>query len=1349
MTKTSESKLTTKKATKSAKSEQNTLPTKNISSKNGSINIQDRHLQETVVKTAKPALPLKITNARENNLKSISLELPHNSYIGVTGLSGSGKSSLAFDTVYAEGQRRYIETFSPYTRQFFDKVKKPDVDLIENVRPAIAIQQKTRVSNSRSTVGSLTDINDYLKILWANLSVAVCPECKIELKSWAPENLASLIGGQKHKVGTTYLLSAKIELPDPKSKNYKKEVALIFEKLSQQGFTRIFLPNKNEIIKIEDLDLNTDLHAPARASDRESEKHKTEIKNKNNYSNTIYIVLDRIRITEDFSKTFDKRRIQEAIKTAFILSDGSCSLIEQNASRFAFNWVDADNKIRKKPTFRVIEYFETPRCPSLANSIKFQKPKQSLFSYNHPLGACADCKGFGHILTLDLDLCIPDQSKTLSEKCIVSWATDSTKREHNELIKFCAENKIPINVPWRELSEEHQDLIYNAKTKNFWGLKHWFGWIEKRTYKMHYRIYLAKYRTQRVCETCNGTRLKRDALVYRIDGKTIADIWKIPVEEVYIWLQQIFKSKKAEETRALKDVYKAILARFKYLIDLGLGYLTLERQARTLSGGETQRVNLASAIGSELTSTQFVLDEPSVGLHARDSDRLTKSIKELHLRGNSVLAVEHDPDFLYASDYILELGPKSGKEGGEITFFDSSKKWQGIEFSQNVINANKRKIDQNTKLLKIRSNSDKNITLRNIKDLKLDIPLQRVVCLTGVSGSGKSTLVKEIIEKGYAQKKKGEEIDFEIDGLENFEQVLLVDQSPLAKSPRANIATYSGIWDTVRDILSKEESALSRGLTRSSFSFNVNAGRCTNCDGAGFIKEDMQFLSDVYIPCENCLGTRFQQTVLDVTYKEKNVHQILNTSIDECVEFFSEYINIVRSANYLSRLGLGHLTLGHSLSELSGGEAQRLKLVPFIERSSKSKSLLIFDEPTTGLHIKDIEKFIYLLRDLRDEGHSILCIEHNLSLILSSDWIIDLGPEGGKGGGKLVLQGTPEFAIEYGDSHTANYLREYKKSFYSENNSKKNPTTDIIDTISTNAIDTTSIEIKGARVHNLKNIDIKIPFNTIVAFTGVSGSGKSSIAKDIIYSEGQRRYLDCLSPYARQFIKGLERPDIDEIKNILPTVCVHQHTFQPGNLSTVGTVSEVYNFLRLLFAKTGDTYCPDHPEQKIDIFSAEKISAEIKSLGNKQIKILAPIIKQKKGNHKTVFERAIASEITEVRCDKIFARPGFFEEGLEKSKVHSIDFVIGKFIAQNVDLDITTDAVNQALALGGGELIVHYDNKDHIYSSERACPVCKRGFFKADPEDLSFNSKRGRCKKCGGTGSVKEKVVVSAIVASS
>ncbi len=1245
-----------------------------------------------------PPKSLRVLNARENNLKNINLEIPHNTYTVVTGLSGSGKSSLAFDTVYAEGQRRYIETFSPYTRQFFDKVKKPDVDAIENVRPAIAIQQRTKVTGSRSTVGTMTSINEYLKIIWSNIAKPVCPVCGINLKAWDPKSLAAhVVDLFNLKPDATFLIAAGVQMP------VKKE--LLQEELRQlqeAGFNRYVSPRGPELKQLEEFD------AKALPDDR-----------------TVLVVLDRVR-----RDSVQEKRLRDSIDQAFSLGKGSCCIIDWNSENGARRtWLRIMNNpgqrnIRPSP-FRSTYFHNTYKCDG--GLLKIASPRPSLFSFNNPLGACPECKGFGNILTIDPALCVPDENLSITDKAVYCWSGDAAEGEYRRLLKFCAAQGIPVDAPWRTLTETQKDIIFNYKKRDFTGINPWFSWIERKKYKMHVRVFLSRFRAQTPCPVCRGTRLKPDATAYKIEGRSIADVLDMPVRDLLEWLKALRGMLAAADDgtlpRQLHDVFLTAISQLEYLDDLGLPYLSLNRPARTLSGGETQRVNLATALGSDLTSTHFVLDEPSVGLHPRDTRRLISSIRKLKDRGNSLLVVEHDPDCILSADRVIELGPAAGEKGGEVIYSGPKDEWDAAKLKFADLDSLRKELRSRTKpssFLEIKGASS-----RNIRNLTLSIPLERFVCLTGVSGSGKSTLVSEVILRAYEEHKKGLPLDAAraVSGFEKIDQALLVDQSPLAKSPRANIATYTGIWDAVRTQLAATDDAIARALSKSAFSFNVSAGRCPACSGAGFIKEDMQFLSDVYIPCEVCLGKRFQPSVLEVELKGKNVDDILKMSVDTGALFFHSDTQISGPLELLSLLGLGHLTLGHPLSELSGGEAQRLKLIPFIDRSSSGKSLLIFDEPTTGLHTRDIERLLQLFAELKRRGHSILCIEHNLSLISCADWIIDLGPEGGEGGGKLVKEGTPQEFIESPDgSYTAEFLLDHDKHDPPVSASEAPGETD------------TFLTIRGAREHNLKNIDVRIPLDKFTALTGVSGSGKSSIAKDIVYSEGQRRYLDCLSPYARQYIKELKKPDIDSILNLKPTICVYQHTFQPGRLSTVGTMSEVYNFLRLLYSKAGEQYCPSHPAQRISSLSPEALSEWVGSLADGSTRILAPVVKLKKGNHRAVFERAVSSEITEVRVDGLFVRPSEFHYDLERNKAHSIDYTVARFSSGRIDDEILLDAVKQALALGGGTLIVHTKNGEEILSAERTCPVCNRGFFKPDPEDLSFHSRRGACPKCHGAG---------------
>lgn len=1238
------------------------------------------------------AKSLHIVNAAENNLKHVTLDIPHDTLTIVTGISGSGKSSLAFDTVYAEGQRRYIETFSPYTRQFFDKVKRPAAERIDSVRPAVAIQQRTRVLSSRSTVGSMTSINDYLKILWSSVAEPSCPECGVGTQRWTPLTLASHIGEiARMRQAPTLLIVASVRCAHATAE-------LELDRLRTLGYSRYVEPTTGAVNSLDDLE-------PATVASW----------------GTLDVVVDRIK-----GGTINAKRLRESVEQCFGLTGGSCTVVDPTpvAVRPLARLTSLDGATpRPIERFYRAQFHAEFRCESGAATIARARP--ALFSFNHPIGACPECKGFGRILEVDRGLCVPEPGRSIEDDALECWSGKSARAEKRRLVAFCKTRGIPLDRPWRDLAPAERDLIFTHRSREYRGVEPWFKKLEKKAYKMHVRVFLSRYRSQVTCPVCAGTRLKRDALAYRVAGKTLPEIWQTPVGELVPWFCARRDERRREKRlpRELADVFGAIIARLEYLVHLGLPYLTLDRQSRTLSGGETQRVNLTTALGSDLVSTHFVLDEPSVGLHARDTARLIESVRRLQERGNSLLVVEHDLDCIDAADHIIEVGPGAGDRGGAIVFNGPRAAWAGIAFAPPVtptFTPGPRRLDI------------AHATARNLKDISLSVPLEAFVCLTGVSGSGKSTLVHEVIVRAYQARARGEHLGPEaasVTGFEHLDGVLVVDQSPLTKSPRANIATYTGIWDTVRELLSASEGAQIRAFTKSAFSFNVDGGRCPACKGAGHIREDMQFLSDVYIVCDLCQGRRFQPAVLEVTYRGKSADDFLRMTVDECAQFFAEHSSVARSADNLRQLGLGHLTLGHSLSDLSGGEAQRLKMVPYLDAGSRGRNLFIFDEPTTGLHLRDVERLIELMRSLCALGHSVLCVEHNLLLIAAADWLIDLGPEGGSNGGEVLLSGSPRHFLspEAGDrSATARALHELLAP---RRASSKRPTR-------TPPPLPSALSIRGAREHNLRNVSLDIPLDTVVALTGVSGSGKSSIAKDIIYAEGQRRYLDCLSPYARQYIKELKRPDIDSLTNIAPTICVYQHTFQPSRFSTVATMSEIYNFLRLLYAKTGIQYCPDHPTERIAALAPSEIAAAIKSMTAKSVRILAPIVKAKKGSHKAILERAIDAEIGQVRIDGVFFKPAALNigTGLEKSKPHTIEYVVAQLNPSQVKADFIAAGVEQALSLGGGTLVVYADGRETVFSTERTCPTCKRGFFKPDPEDLSFNSSRGRCPSCEGTG---------------
>ncbi len=1244
---------------------------------------------------------LKLVNCRENNLKGLSLELPHDKVVVLTGPSGSGKSSLAFSTIFAEGQQSYIETFSPYVRQFFSQLKKPEVDLVENIRPSIAVQQKTKIFSSRSTVGSLTDINELLKFLWAYASKPYCPLCSSLLLGTSPSSLSVVV-----KEKALYLKAANI-LITVEPENFKKKRLLREEILRFQllGFARYFVPQEKKFLKINTSDKFT-------------------------LPNTkFYLVIDRFHIS-DIEK--DLERVKESLASAFSFSP-----------KINLFFLREDLLVIEEKEYKKGYICSNTKCT--LEPLNFSVPHPSFFSEQSPLGACPVCDGFGAVLEPSVRRIVPDDNLGIDEGAVKCWRTPSFSHWQTKLHNYCIRKDIRVFKPWRQLAEEYKkSILYGDKKFGFKGVIPWLKSLEKKSYKKHIRIFLSKYYEPVECLECKGNRVRKEALLFKIKGLSIADLRNLPVEQCLKWIKEI---EQLEEFNHIKDLITNIQSRLNWLNDLGLPFLTLNRASATLSGGETQRVNLASLLGSGLTSVQFVLDEPSVGLHPRDNEKLAGVIRELQLKGNSVLVVEHDLDLISASDYLVELGPKAGKYGGEIVYQGEFSKWKGRESFEEL----KEKVVKSAKLKRKKKKTShcitvKNASARNLKGINVELPLNRFIALTGVSGSGKSTFAELILRDGWehyrAHKKdytdnskvvlKKEDGCFaEIEGFNRIQRLSLVEQKPIAKSPRSNIATLLGVWSYIREILSETKDAQERSLTPAHFSFNTDEGACPTCDGAGVIKEQMEFMNDIYVQCPLCLGNRFRERVLEVRFKGKNASDILKLTVAEAIDFFKDHPRIVRALEPLKPLGLDYVTLGHPLSELSGGESQRLKLVSYLYHiiGDEKGSFLILDEPSVGLHLFDVVNLINLLRELVAAGHTVLVIEHNPFVILSADYVIDLGPEGGDKGGEVVKEGIPKEFLSADNntkSFTAKYLQQFAKTSFLKSSFKVSP-------IQTR--DHSSLIIKEAREHNLKNINLALPHNSIVVLTGLSGSGKSTVAKDIIFSEGQRRFLDCLSPYARQFIKQLKKPEVKEILNLRPTICVEQHKFKPSRGgSIVATLSDVSPFLRLLFAKIGTQYCPEHPKEEIKSLSAKDLVYIIKQQYKEEvIRIMAPIVNMRKGTHKEVFVRGINLGFSEAYVDGVFGRMENFLTGLKRTVPHTIHYVVAKISPERVPADLLEEVISQALQLGEGSLIIA--GKDlKVFSTVRACPVCRRGFLNLAAEDFSFSSKRGQCIACEGRG---------------
>ena len=911
---------------------------------------------------------IEIKGARVHNLKNIDVEIPHGSFTVITGVSGSGKTSLAFDTIFAEGQRRFIESMSSYARQFLGKLEKPEMDYIKGIAPSIAIQQKVISSNPRSTVGTTTEIYDYLKLLYARIGITYDPKTGEKvIKHTSLDVLNHLKSLPKN---------SKIALLSP-VKLHNKEQSQLFIK---EGFKRFYLNNK--FINIDDF----------------------------NYSSKedVFLVIDRIKT--DFSEEENESRILDSIELAFNEGHGHCHVLDpSDHSQVVFN---------KKFVNRGVE---------------FQEPSLHFFAFNNPFGACKTCEGFGKVLGIDENLVIPNRDLSVYEGAIAPWKGEVMGENLRKLTLNASKFNFPIHRAIKDLSEAEYQLLWDGN-EYFKGLHDFFKKVERKTYKIQYRVMLSRYRGRTDCQECKGTRLRGDASYVKINGKSIQDLVLLPVSETLTFFEEL--KDHIEENAVSKRILPEIINRLTYLCDVGLGYLTLNRQANTLSGGESQRIHLATSLGSALVGSIYILDEPSIGLHPKDTENLIKVLKQLQKAGNTLIIVEHEEEIMRAADRIIDIGPKAGTFGGEIIFNGTHKKLMKSKNSLTGDYLNKIRVIPVPTQRRLLKNK---ITIEgakqyNLKNLNLDIPLNGLVCITGVSGSGKSSLIGDILypalrkKMGISNDVQGKYSDLTGD-IGKLKQVEFIDQNPIGKSSRSNPITYVKAFDDIRDLYSRQKLAKLRGYKPGFFSFNVQGGRCEMCEGEGTITVEMQFMADIHLQCENCKGKRYKKETLEISYRDKNIHELLEMSLTEALDFFKESTDriekkIVTKIQPLVDVGLGYLKVGQSSSTMSGGEAQRIKLASFLAKGKNTQpTLFIFDEPTTGLHFYDIEKLILAFNALIDLGHSIIVIEHNVEVIKCADHIIDLGPEGGQNGGYILFEGTPEELTKIKKNETSRFLK--------------------------------------------------------------------------------------------------------------------------------------------------------------------------------------------------------------------------------------------------------------------------------------------------------------------------------------
>ncbi len=921
---------------------------------------------------------IQIKGARVHNLKGIDLELPRNKFIVITGVSGSGKSSLAFDTLYAEGQRRYVESLSSYARQFLGRIDKPDVDFIKGIPPAIAIEQKVNTRNPRSTVGTSTEIYDYLKLLYARAGKTLSPVSGNEVKRHYVSDVVNHI--TKYDDQTKLVVLSEILVPEDRSCKAHLEVLL------KQGFVRV--ERENKFFKIEDI-INDESEIDC-----------------SNY----YLVIDRATASKEEDNL---SRLADSIETAFFEGKGDCII----------KIFDRD----QIETHQFSNKFEL-------DGIQFEEPSEHMFTFNNPVGACSKCEGFGNVIGIDEDLVIPNKTLSVFEDAVACWKGEKMGEYKKQLISSAHHFNFPVHRPYYELTDAERQLLWKGN-EFFHGINTFFKHVEEQQYKIQYRVMLSRYRGKTICPDCRGTRLKKEASWVKVGGMSISDLVLMPINDLMTFFNDIKLDE--HDAKVAKRILREITTRLRFLYEVGLGYLTLNRLSSTLSGGESQRINLATSLGSTLVGSLYILDEPSIGLHSRDTDLLIKVLKQLQQLGNTVVVVEHDEDIMRAADEIVDIGPGAGRLGGEVVFKGKLEKnanaknsltYQYLFGNEKIVLPDSRRSWNNfIEILGAREN--------NLKAINVKIPLNVMNVITGVSGSGKSTLIKSIlypaIKKrlgGYADKTGA--FDLLKGDVEQITDVEFVDQNPIGKSSRSNPATYLKAYDEIRKLMADQQASKINGYKASHFSFNIDGGRCEECQGEGTIKIEMQFMADIVLTCESCHGKRFKDDILEVKYRNKNIHDILEMTIEQAIEFFSQdekngAKRIVNKLKPLADVGLEYVKMGQSSSTLSGGESQRVKLASFLAKEKTEPTLFIFDEPTTGLHFNDIKKLLKAFDALIEKGHSLVIIEHNLEVIKSADWIIDLGPEGGDKGGYVIFEGKPESLLNIEDSYTGKYLKPY------------------------------------------------------------------------------------------------------------------------------------------------------------------------------------------------------------------------------------------------------------------------------------------------------------------------------------
>jgi excinuclease ABC subunit A len=1301
---------------------------------------------------------IRIRGARQHNLKNLDIDIRTGELTVVTGPSGSGKSSLVFDTLYAEGQRRYVETFSAYARQFLDRMDRPAVDKVEGVPPAIAIDQTNPVRSSRSTVGTMTELNDHLKLFFARAGQLFDKQTGQSVQHDTPQTLWTEL---KRRCEATSLdmrlvVTFPVELP---ANTTAQEVE---QWLSASGFTRV--------------------------------QAEREVATPTGPRKVLDVVADRFKWG-----SAEPARVMEAIELALKRGSGRMN-------------VYASLTAEEEPT---LWRFSTGlHCAD--SDLRYSDPIPSMFSFNSAVGACDTCRGFGRVIGVDYGLVIPNDKLTLRAGAIKTIQTPAWKECQDDLMRHAEAEGIPRDTPWYKLSDAQKAWVIEGSplwkgkwNQQWYGIKRFFDYLESKSYKMHIRVLLSKYRSYTPCGVCAGARLKTESLLWRIGrreqadavlapakrfmpqgvswsreqlqampGLCLHDLMLLPISKLSQFFQALHIEPTGADAQALVLLTDEIRTRLKYLNDVGIGYLTLDRQSRTLSGGEVQRINLTTALGTSLVNTLFVLDEPSIGLHPRDMNRINQAMLRLRDAGNTLVVVEHDPAVMLCANRILDMGPGPGVRGGQIVFDGTPSDLRTADTLTGAYLGARKTIGLGFKLA-VTDNTPRLILEgareHNLKDLNIEFPLQRLVCVTGVSGSGKSSLIQDVLTpalmRHFGRSTESPGAHDRLLGADHLSDVVFVDQSPIGKTARSNPVSYVGAWDALREIFAVQAMSQQRGYTASKFSFNSGDGRCPTCGGSGFEHVEMQFLSDVYLRCQDCNGQRYRPEILEITLERTsallgkrvlNVAAVLDLTVGEAVELFANDRDVIRALQPIVDVGLDYVKLGQPVPTLSGGEAQRLKLAGFLAEAAKSKTsskqtlakkgmLFLFDEPTTGLHFDDIAKLMRAMRRLLEDGNSLIVIEHNLDVIRASDWLIDLGPEGGEEGGYLVAEGTPEDVRNHPTSHTGQALRDYALAM-DTHYAVAAPSQALLaaEPPSAYAAASNTIQIVNAKEHNLKNLSVNIPRGKFNVITGVSGSGKSTLAFDILFNEGQRRYLESLNAYARSIVQPAGRPEVDAVYGIAPTVAIEQRLSRGGRKSTVGTTTEVWHFLRLLFVKLGTQHCV-HDGAAVQPQTLESIAAQLmREFKGTHIGLLSPLVIHRKGVYTELADWARPRGYTHLRVDGHFLPTTGFPR-LDRFKEHTIELPVA-----SLDVSPENDALlRQVLstALEHGKGVVHVLSqldglreamlsgestsaigRLDVYSTLRACPVCSTSYSELDPRLFSYNSKHGWCPDCVGTG---------------